>query len=75
MAFWTKEKTTTKVVPQRIQRMANDEIILWMDTSLMNFHRAYDDWRFRGGSSELINEYIEALTLMWEELSNREVTK
>lgn len=75
MAFWNKEKEPTKVIPQRIQRMAKDEIILWMDTSLMNFHRAYDDWRFRGGSAELIDEYIEALTLMWQELSNRDSIK
>jgi hypothetical protein len=75
MAFWNKEKSVEKVIPQRIQRMAKDEIILWMDTSLMHLHRSYDDWRFRGGPSNVIDEYLDALNAMWTELSNRESTK
>ena len=71
MAFWTKSKKE-KVVPQRIQRMASEEIIMWMDTSLMHLHRSYDEWRYRNGPSDIIDEYLEALTLMWEELANRE---
>lgn len=75
MAFWNKEKPIKKVVPSRIQRMTKDELILWMDTSLMNFHRAYDDWRFHGESPEIINEYLEAVSLMWQEITDRELTK
>lgn len=71
MAFWNKDKKPEKVIPQRIQRMANEEIILWMDTSLMHLHRSYDEWRFRGGPSDIIDEYLEALNLMWSELSSR----
>jgi hypothetical protein len=75
MLFWNKEKKQEKVIPARIQKMSKDEIVMWMDTSLMNFHRAYDEWRFRNGPSTVIDEHIEALSLMWAELLHREGAK
>ena len=75
MSFWNKNQKPESIVPTRIQRMTKDEIILWMDTSLMHLHRSYDEWRFRGGSSDIIDEYLDALNLMWTELSNRESAK
>lgn len=71
MALWNKTKKPQVEIPSRVQRMSNEEIMMWMDTSLMHLHRSYDDWRFRGGPSDIIDEYLEALNLMWSELSNR----
>lgn len=75
MAFWSKSKEEAAQIPTRIKRMTKDEIIMWMDSSLMNLHKSYDEWRFRGGSSEIIDEYLDALNLMWAELSEREKSK
>lgn len=75
MGLWNKEKAEKKQIPQRIQRMTKEEIIMWMDTSLMHLHKSYDEWRYRNGPSEIIDEYLDALGLMWHELSEREKSK
>lgn len=72
--LWKRE-TPNREIPPRVRKLDTPELIMWMDTTLLNVHQAFDAWRRHGKSFEQIGEAIDVLNSLWEEISSREVDK
>lgn len=70
--IWKREKPT-KEIPPRIKNLDTPSLLMWMDTTLLNVHQAFDGWRFHGKSVEQVSESIDILNSLWEEISSRKV--
>jgi hypothetical protein len=58
--------------PERVQKLAQEELILWFDTTLLTLHAAFDKWRFHGAPMEEWSTNLESLMMLHDEIKRRD---
>jgi hypothetical protein len=72
--FWNKNKAKTeeKERPARLQKMSEDELRGWLNSSLMELGATYDRWSYNRGESAEFNTVLNVVNDLWNELQSRE---
>jgi len=76
MKIFNKPKTTVKEntrVASRAVRMSTPDIILWMDSLIMQLGKGFDSYKYdKKIPKEDVDMLIEAIAALWKELGSRE---
>lgn len=72
--IWKREKPSREL-PPRIKKLDTQSLLMWMDTTIMNVHQAFEGWRYKDKPIEQIGESLDVLNDLWEELSQRNLDK
>lgn len=66
-----KPKVVDTRVPERIQRLKTEEIVSWMDSTIMVLGQSFDNWRHHDGDIGEVALVTETLDQMARELAER----
>lgn len=72
--FWKREERKRELHP-RVRTLDDSNLLMWMDSTLMNVGAAFDGWRFKGRSMDEVGECLDVLNDLWEEISKRFVDR
>lgn len=74
MKLWNKEtKVNKNIRPDRIQKMADDQLRGWLNASIMEMGACYDRWLYSRGESEDFTKILDIVNDLWNELQSREL--
>jgi hypothetical protein len=72
--IWKREKPSREL-PPRVRKLDTNSLLMWMDTTIMNVHQAFEGWRYHNKPIEQIGESIDVLNDLWEEICSRGLDK
>ena len=75
LKFWGDSKShavTSLERPSRISNMTTPDLRDWMDLEIMHLGQAYDQWRYHNYGTAEVATRLESLSMMWDELVERE---
>lgn len=61
----------TKTARQRVSTLNSDEIGSYLDSSLMQFGAALDQWRFKKGPASEVSLSLDVIMALWNEVELR----
>jgi len=73
--FWRSDKTHrvgTIERPGRVTSMPTAQLKEWIDIEIMNLGATYDQWRFHGTGADEFESRLEALSVLWDEVLERD---
>lgn len=71
LKMFKRQPREPRTISVRIQRMATHDLLNWVDTTLMEAGRTFDQWRYHNGPMEEFQVALDVLQEITEELSNR----
>lgn len=75
MRFWRSDRSHavgTLERPARVVGLPTPQLKEWLDVEIMNLGSTYDQWRYHGIGGEEFTSRLEALSMMWDEVRERD---